>query len=451
MTIRDVVLTVRQRWWVLALCVLLGGGIGAGIALIGPAQYSSTTRVVVAVPDIDQGSLQPPGGLSVTQRATNYANLATSASVLSGVIDELGLHATVKDLMRQVDVDMPTGTTVVQITATDGAAAGAQHIAQAVAEHLAATAGTLEQAIGVTDPQVVISVADPAPLPSQPDARGTALKGALGVIVGLIFGAGILWVVEYLDSSIRNPEELAAETGAAVLATIPSRATSSLPMSGDGADAIRTARTALAALAAAESETRPGRSIFVIAAVTADARCTAAAARTAVQLAVTEGRAGNRTLLIDADLVHASVGTALGLPRGNGLSGRLSASRQDAPDPARWAPGGIDVLTAGAAPEATVDALRPAALATVLESVGSGYDVIIISGPPALASVDSATLAAAATATAVVARWGATDLAQARHAKDRVTMSGGQFAGTIVDGVPTYRRSGDPDFVPAPL
>lgn len=439
MTIRDVVMAVRQRWWALLLCIVLGGGAGLGLAVLPAATYSSMARVVVAVPDIDQSSLQPPGGLSATQRATNYANLALSSSVLSGVIDELKLHSSVAQLTREVQVDVPIGTTVVQITASAGTAKGAQQIAQSVAEHLSQTAGTLESALGVTDPKVVISVADPAPLPAVADSSGALQKTALGIIAGLIVGAGVLWLLEYLDGSVRKPEDLAEVSGAAVLGAVARTRGARVPATGAAAESFRAIRTAL-------PQPRGEENAIVL--VVAGIGRTDAGAPVAANLAAAQARAGRRTLLVDADLIAASLGATLRLPRGRGLADALAAPGHSAPEISRWEAASVDVLTAGSESVDSADLVQPGRVTEALADLGSRYDVIVVSAPPALESVTAAAAGAAADGVILVATWGSTSLAAASHAADRVAMNSASLSGCVLVEVPSYRR--DADFVPAP-
>ncbi|MEO7124583.1 MAG: hypothetical protein ABI382_07390 [Nakamurella sp.] len=445
MTIRDVAMAVRHRWWGLVLCIVLGGVVGFGAAVLPAPTYSSMSRVVVAVPDVSQDALQLPGGLSVAQRATNYANLATSTDVLQGVIKDLALNTSLAQLTRAVQVDIPIGTTVMQITATAGTATGAQQIAQAVATSLSSKAGTLESALGVANSQVVLTIADPAPLPSKPDASGTVQKGALGLIAGLIVGAGALWLLEYLDGAIRRPEDLADVTGAPVLGTVARAHKGQLPATGAAAEPFRTIRTALSALIAPTSV----GTVVVVAGVTDRD----SSAPTAANIAAAQAAAGRNTLLIDADLGAATLGTLLGMDRGSGFADALatsSASTLAAPTTRSWESGGTDVLTAGAATASSAgDLLQSPHFIDILDSFRHRYDVIVIAAPAALASVTAAAIGGAADGVILVATWGKTSLNAAKHARDRVTMASGALAGSVVVDVPNYRMTSDADFVPA--
>lgn len=436
MTIHDVLMAIRQRWWALVGCIVLGGVIGVGAAAIPAATYTSSASVVVAVPDVEQNSLQLPGGLSVAQRAVNYQTLATGPEVLGSVIKKLGLDSTISELTAEVKVDVPLGTTLVQITASANSAHGAQELAQGIAQELSDTANKLEAALGVSQPKAVLSVADPATLPLKPNASGTVKKGALGVIAGLIVGAGVLWLLEFLDGSVRKPEDVATVTGAPVLGTI-GRADSAVPATGAAAERLRTIRTALTA--------RDGADFLVV----SDVATSGPAARVAANLAASYARAGHRTLLVDADFVGAAATGAVGLRRGPGLAEALASGTVAAGSITAWSAGGVDVLTPGAASDGHDDLLTPARLSTVFGELRSSYDVVIVAAPPALASVAAATVGAAAGAVVLVAAWGVTTLAASSHARDRVTMASARLAGTVIADVPAFRMRTDADFVPA--
>lgn len=438
MTIRDVLLTIRQRWWVLLTCIVLGTGVGIGIAAAGPATYSSLSTVVVAIPGIDQGSMQPPGGINVLQRATNYAGIANGSRVLGAVVDELGLKTDPDSLKKSVTVEIPSGTTLINITAQAATPEKAQQISQAIAQNLSAVAESLEGALGVADPGVVLSVADPAALPEAPDPRGTATKAALGFILGALIGAAALWFLEFADSSVRRSDDLAAVTGRSVLGVVKRGTGVGVAPGSAAAEQFRSIRTALRATVAGTD-----RPVVVVAGV----GTTSSAPQVTVNLAESLAKEGQRVLIIDADLRTGALSGLLGLAGEQGLAEALT-SGGEMPAAREWR--GCSVLPAGRAVDDAPERLGSAAVEALLSRVTSDYDAVLISAPGVLGVADAAILGAKADGMLLVADCATTTLADARHAQDRAASGAGSVLGWVLAKLPAYRLRTDAGFVPAP-
>ena len=220
MFVRDILSALHRRWWILAACTGLGLVIaGASILLVSPV-YTSTARLLVATPHIDQSAQVPPGGISTTQRAVNYATLVTGTTIPQKVIDQLGLTDPLPVLQQRTRATVLSGTTIIEIGVDDADAAQAQRIAQAYANDLAAYAPLVENKSGAQEETVTVTITDNANLPTLPATRGIASTLALGVVAGVVLGAALIWLLEFLDSRVRSPQRLAELAGAPVLGLI---------------------------------------------------------------------------------------------------------------------------------------------------------------------------------------------------------------------------------------
>lgn len=439
MTIRDLVLVIRQRWWVLLLCLVLGTGIGAAVAVGSPTTYASSAQVLVAVPDVDQGALQLPGGITVAQRVSNYQALATGSAVLQKVIDDQHLSEQVSQLAKQISVDNPAGTTMLSIKATAPTAAQSQQLAQSVADNLVATAGHLEGSIGVTDPKVVLSVTDPATVPLQPQSSGLIEKAALGFVAGLVVGAAVLWLLEFLDTSVRRAQDVTASTGASILGTVERQPSATVPATGSAAESFRTIRTALQ-FAPVEADTP----VFVVAGV----QDAGGAAVATADLAASQATAGQRVLLVDADLTHAALSELVGVAGRPGLSEWLGgAAAGDVI--ARWQAGGCDVLPAGSPTDSATERIQSAAMDTILDKLRRDYDVVVVSAAPASTASDAALLGTAGDGVVLVAPWGKTSRAHLQLAHRRASMGSSTVLGVVLTDVPPYRWRAEGDHTAA--
>ncbi|WP_289042500.1 lipopolysaccharide biosynthesis [uncultured Aliiroseovarius sp.] len=66
-----------------------------------------------------------------------------------------------------------------------------------------------------------ISVIEPPAVPSGPSKPNRALIAGGGSVFGVLAGIGLIFLLEFLNRSIRRPEDLVAKLGIAPLATIP--------------------------------------------------------------------------------------------------------------------------------------------------------------------------------------------------------------------------------------
>src|SRR5215470_15404094 len=184
---------------------------------------------------------------------------------------------------------------------------------------------------------------DPAMIPSTPTRPAKTRNIALSFLVGLVGGIGLALLREYLDNTVKTPDDVETLARLPSLAVVPTftdengssrkhRLLGGASVNGHEkrielvaqhlpksqmSEAFRALRTSLL-LSQAD---RPPQVILVTSALPREGKTTAAA-----NLAVTLAQLGDRTLLIDADLRKPGVGRLLNLTEGKyaGLSSYLA-------------------------------------------------------------------------------------------------------------------------------
>ncbi|HEY7309646.1 MAG TPA: polysaccharide biosynthesis tyrosine autokinase [Gemmataceae bacterium] len=145
-------------------------------------------------------------------------------------------------------------------------------------------------------------------------------------------------------------------------------------------------------------------------------RAGAGATMTASNLAVSLARAGQRTLLIDADLRQSSVARLHALAVDRGLNQILQGEAPISKVIQRCPVEKLDALAAGAEVVSSTPLLLSPRLKNLLTEVRGHYDVVIVDSPAVLESPDACILAPLADGVLLVVRDGATGRADAEDA-----------------------------------
>ena len=274
-----------------------------------------------------------------------------------------------------------------------------------------------------------ISVIDVASVPMKANSPRTLLNLAVGVVLGVLLGVLVVFVVDYLDNTMRDPKSLEAASGLAVLGAIPRLGVDETPqqaaldLRSSFSEAYRSVRTAL------QFATPRGlpATLLVTSAGPAEGKSTSA-----LELAQNIAQLGKRVLLIDADLRGASVHKNTGLSAAKGLSSLLSGAcgLEDALQ--SWKGDAVSVITSGPLPPNPPELLGGDAFPKLLGDLRERFDVIVLDGPPILGLADAPLLANHAEATLVVAAAQATRIDSLQVAVRRLQSARARLIGVVL-------------------
>lgn len=180
--------------------------------------FKATTTITVLRDQMTPFSEINAGTLALNQRLVrNYSELAKTRSVLEEVIKANNLKLTPEELRSKVNVELAGDTEVLKITASDSNPSVAALIANGVAQALS---GKVYKVLNVKNIQVL----DPAIPPESPSSPNVFLNVLMAGILGLIITVAIIFVREYLDDTIRSPEDIENFLKLPVLGMIPATA-----------------------------------------------------------------------------------------------------------------------------------------------------------------------------------------------------------------------------------
>jgi len=153
-------------------------------------------------------------------------------------------------------------------------------------------------------------------------------------------------------------------------------------------------------------------------------------------LAVTMAQAGQRVLLIDADMRRGTLHLALGTRADGGLS-ELISGRIDEVQAVRKV-GGTDNLafiSRGTIPPNPSELLMHPRFTALLDKLAQQYDIVVIDTPPVLAVTDAAVIGHHVGTCLMVVRWGLNQQREIALAKQRMEQNGVEVRGAIFNAV----------------
>jgi len=308
-----------------------------------------------------------------------------------------------------------------------------------------------------------IRVVDPALMPEAPSRPNKSRNMFLAILVGLFGGIGLALLREYLDNTVKNPDDVETLSRLPSLAVVPaftnsdghprSRLRKFLRGSSNGfqervallshsqpqsqiSEAFRALRTSLL-LSQAD---HPPQVILVTSALPHEGKTTAA-----VNIGVTLAQLGDSTLLIDGDLRKPGVSRALDMVDGKhpGLSSYLagvtSLDLVTVPHPAI---SNLHAIPTGPIPPNSADLLSSHRLTEMICELRKRYKFIVIDSPPIMAATDAVILSALVDGVLLVVRSGQTPKEAFTRTRDLLTSVKSHVLGVVLNAV----DSSSPDY-----
>jgi polysaccharide biosynthesis transport protein len=275
-------------------------------------------------------------------------------------------------------------------------------------------------------------------LPIRPNIRQTTVVYAA---LGLLLALGLVFLIEYLDDSIRSPEQARELLQAPVLgfiARVANTPGSSGPLTiakprSPEAEAFRSVRTNIQYAGI----DRPIKMILVTSAGPGEGKSTVVS-----NLAVVMAQTGLRVVLVDADLRRATLHRIFGRPNRNGLTDILLQSAGGWNSAVQeTAVRNLMLVTAGPTPPNPADLLGSQRMQQFLAHLAKMSDVVIIDTPPTLVATDALVLAPHADSALVVIDTGATRTRTIQQVKSQFEQVGVKIRGVIMNKVVLNRGS----------
>ena len=267
-----------------------------------------------------------------------------------------------------------------------------------------------------------------AETPTSPAKPNVNLQLAIGAILGLIFGIGLAFFLEYLDTSVKSMEDVEKYLKVPVLAVIP-RDVGILHQQGGmspDAEAYRILRTNIEF----NRKSADANSITVVSGGAGEGKST-----TLVNLAYICAQGGYSTLMIDGDLRRPKLHTFFDINNSVGLTNYLTTDLALEDVILQTPVDNLFFMPSGILPADAAGILNSRRMSELVGEVKSRFDLVLIDSPPILGVSDASVLASEVDLTMIVIQHRKLPRGMLVRVKQAVENVGGNLLGVVLNNV----------------
>lgn len=254
------------------------------------------------------------------------------------------------------------------------------------------------------------------------------LNMALGSVAGLIFGVGIAFSLELMDTSVKSLEDVERFLQVPVLAVIPRDidVLHKQSVSSPDAEAYRILRTNIEF----NRKNPDDNAITVVSGGAGEGKST-----TLVNLAYICAQGGYSTLMIDADLRRPRLHTFFDISNSVGLTNYLTTDLQLEDVILQTPSENLYFMPSGILPADAAGILNSRRMSELIQDVKGRFDLVLIDSPPILGVSDASVLASEVDLTMIVVQHRKLPRNMLIRVKQAVENVGGTVLGVVLNNV----------------
>jgi capsular polysaccharide biosynthesis protein len=217
MELREIFQIIYKRMWIVVLITVVAVIVSGVVSLffLKDVYEASATLMVSKAQEDQQGSAMQYNDILLYQKLVNtYSEIIKSDRILDKVIEKLQQPVTADDIRQKIFVNSVKDTEIIEIKAEDNAPQFAAELANTIAV-------VFMSEVPIIMKMDNVQLIDAAKVPIDRVKPRPMLNIAIAGVLGLMVSVGVVFLIEYLDNTVKTSEDIEQYIGLPVLASIP--------------------------------------------------------------------------------------------------------------------------------------------------------------------------------------------------------------------------------------
>lgn len=206
---------VKKRW-IMIVAITLAATIISGLVsffVIDPV-YETSTKLFIGKEESDETAYNTNDIQMYQKLLQTYAQAIKTRDLVGRAIDDLHYDLEEDNVIEGLTVTPVTDTQILQISYKSKDPEEAKEILKTITQEFITTSKELV-------PNGNVKVLEEVQLPEDPVSPNKTMNIAIAFLLGLMVSVGLVFLLEYLDNTYKNKEQLEKDSDIPVLGTIP--------------------------------------------------------------------------------------------------------------------------------------------------------------------------------------------------------------------------------------
>ena len=214
-SISEIIDAVKKRWKIIALTTVLATVVSGifSFFIISPT-YEASTKIFIGKEGAESEGYNSSDVSMYQNLIKTYSELIKTKDLVNKAIDNSEYDLSVNNVLNGITVNTLTGTQILQISYQSKSPSIAKNMLESITNEFITKAEELV-------PNGNVKILESVEIPKNPVAPNKTMNIAIAFILGMMVGFSIVFLLEYLDNTYKNKEQLEKDLDIPVLGVIP--------------------------------------------------------------------------------------------------------------------------------------------------------------------------------------------------------------------------------------